>query len=247
MSDAFNDRFHMPPRIGSPLSSRPMVRLSAPKICGLIDIRAYSAVFYIAMMAATGIHVTCVAIASWKEKGSTMFTVIFGMIGPCLGVHLIVYLVFLITGWMAIFMTNNGVHVAAKRYRVWCRVSRMFGLSWLITTSAFIMSCFFFREGMSVYENAKDLVRKMRETRGYKGTFEREGLGLARWIDGISNASPYSHLMFPYDFFMFCGYNLGVSITFLLFFPFLYILSFLWAQERYYRWRFFPNTKVPIE
>jgi len=228
-------------------NSQPIVRQIPPKVCGFIDISAYSIMFYILMIASTVIHLTLVGIASTKEKGSVMFTVIFGMLGPALGIHCLVFLAFLFTGWMAIFMSNTAVRVAAKRYRVWCRVSRIFALSWLITTSMFLMSCYSFRKGMSIYEYTKDSVDHVRTKRGYKGTFERELLGMARWIDTIKDANPSGSLMFPYDFFLFCGYSLGVSISFLLALPFLYILSFLWSQERYYRWRFFPNTKVPIE
>ena len=202
---------------------------------------------YILMAVATGIHFALVGIASTKEKGSVMYTVIFGMLGPGLAIHGVVYLGFLVTGWMAIFMSNTSVHIAAKRYRVWCRAGRIFALSWLITTSTFLMSCYSFRQGMSIYDHAKDYVQHKRTQRGYKGKHDREIIGMARWIDGIDKANPSGSLMFPYDFFMFCGYNLGVSISFLLVLPFIYILSFLWAQERYYRWRFFPNTKVPIE
>ena len=230
-----------------PISPRPVVRQRPPKVCGIIDISAYSIMCYIIMAAVTAIHATLIGIASTREKGSVMFTVIFGMLGPGLAIHGLVYLGFLVSGWMAIFMTNTAVHVAAKRYRVWCRASRIFALSWLITTSTFIMSCYFFRQGMSIYEHTMDYVRHKRNNPRYKGKGEREIIGMARWIDNIDKANPSASLMFPYDFFMFCGYNLGVSISFLLVLPFFYILSFLWGQERYYRWRFFPNTKVPIE
>ncbi len=216
-------------------------------MCGILDISAYSIICYILMTISTGIHLTLVGIASTRQKGSVMFTVLFGMLGPGLAIHCLVYLAFLVTGWMSIFMSNTAVHLAAKRYRVWCRISRIFALSWLITTSTFLMSCYSFRQGMSIYEHTKDYIRHRRTQRLYKGTYEREILGMARWIDNLDKANPSASLMFPYDFFMFCGYNLGVSISFLLLLPFLYILSFLWGQERYYRWRFFPNTKVPIE
>ena len=226
---------------------RPVVRQKPPKMFGVIDIAAYCAIFYFLMVVATGLHLTLVGLASTKKKGSIMYTVIFGMLGPILAIHVLVYLVFAVTGWMAIFMNNQDVHVAAQRYRVWCRMSRMFGLSWLLTTSTFIMSCYSFRKGMSVYEHTLEMVRKNQGSRVYRGRWEAELLGAAKVVDDLANSSPSMNLNFPYDFFMFCGYNLGISLSFLLIVPFLYILSFLWGQERYYRWRFWPNTKVPIE
>jgi len=228
-------------------SFRPVVRQKPPKMLGIIDIAAYSAIFYFSMIIATGIHLTLVCLGSTIKKGSLMFTVIFGMLGPVLAIHVVVYLIFAVTGWMAIFMYSQNVQLVAQRYRVWCRMSRMFALSWLLTTSTFIMSCYSFRKGMSVYEHTLDAVRHNQASWNYRGRWERELVGAARVIDDLANSNPSLNLKFPYDFFMFCGYNLGISLTFLLAIPFLYILSFLWGQERYYRWRFWPNTKIPIE
>jgi len=199
------------------------------------------------MFIMTAFDIIIICQACTRDEGFTMLTYTFGFLGPMVVIHWTTLLAFLVTGWNAMFRTTHNYHVAAKRFRVWCRVSRLFAVTWFTSTATFLFNCFMFSKGISFTHNMSDILDQYARQRGTRYWYERDARSFGNVMDFVAYSNPGMSLKFPFDYFYFCGGTLGVSLPFMLIIPFAYILSCLWGQGKYYRWRFFQNTRVPIE
>jgi hypothetical protein len=204
-------------------------------------------IFYVAMFLLVSFEIVLIGVAISYGQGYLMLIYTFGFLSPSTCLNWALLLIFLITGWRAIFLSDRSYHATAKRYRVWCRVSRFFAVSWFISSATFVFNCYMFANGMSISGSINDNLDSLANERNTRFWYEREIRSFGNVLDFVAYSNPSMTLKFPIDYYVFNGRWMGVSIVMILILPFSYIYSCLWAQSKYYRWRFFPNIKVPID